>query len=185
LVASAADMKVGIPPSMGNDRDGKSLVIGINHGEGDAVNRDAAFADDVAEQVGRGCDIDVIRVVHFTDAGNRADAIHMALDNMTVKAAIGSETRFEIDFIADSKRPEGRFLQRFVHRIEGNRARVGLNHGETRAIDGDAVAELDAVQNASGADREASRLFAALDGLNMSDFLYDSCKHSALSHLPI
>ncbi len=81
-------------------RDQRHLEPGLverGDGERDAVDRDRALLDAVAQQLGRALDPDAAPVALRLDRGDAADAVDVALHLVAAERIAGTERRLDVD----------------------------------------------------------------------------------------
>jgi hypothetical protein len=143
-VADFAFAQGGDFEGVGDDPDAEAFFGHIGDGEADAVHGDGAFEDDVAQDIG-GCGNveDVVGAGAFP-AGDFAEAIHVAGDEVSAEASACGEGAFEVYMRARLHELQVGAQPGFAEQIEAKpRARafaLQLRDGEAAAVDGDAVA---------------------------------------------
>ena len=78
------------------------------------------------------------------------------------------------------RRPERAALEGLVHRLEGDRTRGQIDRGQADAVDGDRVAEADAVGDLFGRDPEGRSIGAVVDGGDGCELLDDAGEHDCV-----
>src|SRR5688500_1390050 len=122
------DLKSGVPVVQPRDR------------EGNTVNRERAFLDDKARQLGRQVDDEPVVIAFARKHGDRADAVHVALDDVAAEASVSGERALEIDAHAGDKMAQRRHAQRRGRDIGEESVAGGIDGRETHAVDGNALA---------------------------------------------
>lgn len=127
---------------MGNDGNGKLAAADGYDSQADAVDGDRAFFDDERLHVlGDGNGDDPGNAIGG-NAGDVADAVDMAADDMTAQAAADLHGPFEVDLGTALDGAERRAAHGFMHDV-GRKGRVRhIRDGQADAVDGNAVAEL-------------------------------------------
>ena len=143
FTASLTDMEldVGVRVGEGDDGDVGDAVVPAGYGEADAVKGDRAFFGDVAAQVLRHADGEPPIFAFGDEAGDAADAVHVALHEMAAEPGAGGERAFEIYQVAGFFFTEIRAAEGFAGEIGGEIVRVEFDYGQAAAVYGDAVAE--------------------------------------------
>lgn len=162
---------------MGNDGNGKLAVAYGNDGQADAVDGYRAFFDDERLHVlGNGNRNDPGDAVGG-DAGDMADAVDMAADDVAAQPAADLHSPFQIDLRAALDVAQGRTAHRFVHDV-GREGRIRHGgHRQADAVDGDAVAELRPFQYLTGLNRQLYRVGTAVHLADGAQFLNDASEH--------
>ena len=127
---------------MGNNGNGELTVADGNDGQADAVDGDRPFFDDEDFHVlGNGNGDDPGNAV-IGNAGDVADAIDVAADDVTAEPSADLHGPFQIDLRTALDGAERRATHRFMHDV-GRKGRVRqIGHGQADAVDGNAVAKL-------------------------------------------
>ena len=127
---------------MGNDGNGKLAVADGYDGQADAVDGDGPFFDNERFHIFRDGNGDDPGNAVRRDAGDMADAVDVAADDMAAQAAADLHGPFEVDFRAALDGAERRTAHGFMHDI-GRKGRIRhIRNGQADAVDGNAVAKL-------------------------------------------
>ena len=127
---------------MRDDGNGKLAAADGYDSQADAVDGDRAFFDDERLHVlGDGNGDDPGNAIGG-NAGDVADAVDMAADDMTAQAAADLHGPFEVDLGTALDGAERRAAHGFMHDV-GRKGRVRhIRDGQADTVDGNAVAEL-------------------------------------------
>ena len=128
-------------------RHGEPVVQHVDHGEADAVDRDRALLDDVAQQVARHPDPEV-----GDGLDDVADAVDVALHDVAAEAVLRPDRPFEVDPVPRLAVAEGGALERLVGDVGLPPAGALRHEGEATAVDRDRVAQPGAVEHGGGRD---------------------------------
>lgn len=127
---------------MGNDGNGKLAVADGYNSQADTVDGNRAFFDDERLHIlGNGDGDDPGNPVGG-DAGDMADAVDVAADNVAAQTAADLHGPFEVDFRSALDGAERRAAHGFMHDV-GRKGRIRhIRNGQADAVDGNAVTEL-------------------------------------------
>src|SRR5712691_8544967 len=140
------------------------------------TSRARALARDVTGKVRRRADAKRAALSHRFEAHDRPDAVDMAENEVAVEPIGKRERLLQVD-LSRFVQPGGA-AERLAGDIDPEALLSALHHGEARAVNRDAVADLDAAQAESArVDGEAQTALCRLDPADSSDGGYDSGKH--------
>src|SRR5712691_341933 len=147
------------------------------HREAYAVHGDRALARDVASKVRRRADAKQAAFASRLEAHDLPYAVDVTENEVAVEP-IGKAQRFLQVDLSRFVQPRGA-AEGLAGDIDPEAFLPALHHREARAVDRDAVADLDAAQaEFSRVDGEAQTSLCRLDAADFSDGGYDSGKHS-------
>src|SRR6185369_13575442 len=141
--------------------------------QADAFDRDGALLDAVADDLGRGFDLDPLVV----DAANSPDSVDVALDDVAAERLPRAQGGLDVDSTAWLEPSQSGTAQRLRHCVEGNRSVRDLDRGQADARERDRIPDSGAGRRLWRADDEANRLAASLDGLDATDLADDPGEH--------
>lgn len=95
-LAGAGLGEVGLPAGVGDDPDGEIFGSYFGDGEGDAVDGDGAFGDNVLGEIRREFDFEAVVGPDGAPVEDGRCAIDVALDEVAAEAAGGGEGALEI-----------------------------------------------------------------------------------------
>jgi 3,4-dihydroxy-2-butanone 4-phosphate synthase len=168
-----------------DQRDVDRLAIDPVHGQADAVERDRALVDGVARhrvrQREREADVAALVVPRADDA----DAVDVALDEVTTEAIADADGALEAHAGADAELAEGRPRQGLGagDRVEARRA--GERHGQAHAVDRDRLADRELARvDRLGPDPQDEAVATALEGDHDPDVLDQASEHGRVCSMP-
>src|SRR6185437_10800241 len=173
---------------MRDQRDAETPAADRKHGQAHAVDRDRALLDQVTHLRRGNFKRVQLRVAFRRDRDDFAYAVDVTRNQVPAEQFIQRETTLEVDPGAHGQRSQRRAPQRFgrhVHRY--NAAPLSapfLDHGETRAVDRDRIADRNARERQRGAETQQRTLVGALYTLDRAEILDDACEQDRLSMPP-
>src|SRR6202020_3473647 len=109
-----------------------------------------------------------------------ADAVDVALHDVSAETAVGFHGQFEIDERAFVDAGERSANPGFRREIGTERSGLDVERGEAHSADGNAVAGSEFFGCVLGGDGDATILAALLDAGDASDFFHNASKHEGL-----
>src|SRR5581483_10789439 len=125
---------------MGDEPDGKGVTLHLGHGEGNAIDRNAALRHEVTARAGRGPHTEIKILSPRLEALDHPLRIDVAGDKMPPDLAVETQAALEIDRCAGSQRLEVGQPPCLLEHVEAKMLLVGCDDGKTAAVDRDAVA---------------------------------------------
>ena len=110
----------------------------------DAVHRDRALLDAVAERVVAGLDVTRSPSPSRSIDRTRADPVDVALDDVAAHRVAGPKGRLDVDLRADHEPPSVERRQGFRNGMEAQTVALDRLGRETDAVDRDRAADVDA-----------------------------------------
>jgi hypothetical protein len=153
-VAGATCLQVRDLTGVRNDPNAKPISMNASDGQADSINGDGAFLNDVPHDRWRCFDVEHVILALTLESPDFSTPVDVTEHKVAVKPCIRAERAFEIHqgtFLHEFKiRP----LKSFVKHIKSKRASASGNHGQTRAVDGHAVPNMQRLANPGGANRQ-------------------------------
>ena len=119
---------------MRHQDDREAGVVESCNGERDAVDRDRALLDAVAEHLRGRVNPDGLRT-----AAHTADTVNVALHHVAAERLPCAERRLDVDAVVRRERAESRAIQRFGDDIERKPVAVVLDDSQADTVDRDRV----------------------------------------------
>src|ERR1700740_2051402 len=122
---------------MGNDGDGTHLSFKLRDSEADAFDANGTFVDGVLLHLARQFNTqpEIFGAGDAIEGNERADAVHVALDDVPAEAAVGLHGQFQIDSRALVNAGERGALPGLWCEIGAERFRLDVERGEADAAD--------------------------------------------------
>ena len=149
----------------------------LDDGEADAVDGDRALVDEVLRELGRQGDLDDLPVLGGLASYDVADAVDVALHDVTAEALLGGDGSLEVDPVAGVDLVERRLVERLLHHVGGPGTALDRDDGQAAAVDRDRVAEAGAVEHGVGGDGETDRVGEVVDRGDGAELLDDAGEH--------
>ena len=109
----------GALPGVGGNPEFELIGAGdVGHGEGDTVDGDAAFVDDIAHVFLRYADANHVVLPHGGDAGDAAGGIDMAHDEVATEAAVAAHGALQVAEGAHLQLPQAGDAQGLGEEVE-------------------------------------------------------------------
>src|SRR5712691_3219848 len=154
------------------------------HREAHAVNRDRAFARDVANKIRWHADAKRPVFAHLFEAHDLPDAVDVTENEVAVEPVGKPQRLLQVD-LSRSVQPGGA-PQSLAGNIDAEAFFPAFHHGEAHAVDRDAVADRNVAQaQRARVDGESKTALCGLDPTNFADGGYDSGKHGKEFYLAL
>src|SRR5690606_33582983 len=135
---------------LGDQADGDLVAVDRGDGEAHAVHREGTSGDHVPrEPLGQG-EAQQGGAVLLLTADHLADPVYVALHDVPVEPAVGPHAAFEVDAVAGGELSERGGLEGGGDDVGAPQLALVRGDGEAAAVDGDRVAEGDALEHARG-----------------------------------
>ena len=155
---------------MGNDGYGKALVADCGHGETDAVDGDRPFRGDVALQLGGRLDGQRPALLARLEGGQAADPVDVSQDQVATQAGVGAQGALQVDRVAGPQSSQGGAAQGFLDRLHGETGGIEVDDGLAGAVDVDAVADAQILEQARRGDLQTLESALAPHLAHAADF---------------
>src|SRR5687768_14904596 len=106
FITNPTALQISVLQGERDDRDGKSVAPAFVYGETDTVDRHRPFGHQQRPQTCRDAKSEHRKLTMFAYRCHRADAVHMAGDEMTTEPLLQTHRLFQIDQAA-----QGKFLE--------------------------------------------------------------------------
>src|SRR5579875_1451622 len=148
---------------------GKPVCGHVDHGQTDAGDCDESLLDDVAHDAGRRLKTNDEAVAVRSNLDDSSGRVHVPLNNVPTEPPVGRHRALQIHPPTGGEVSQGGPAQGFGLEIHCEGAVVTFDHGQTDAINSNAVADLQVVQYLPPLDRQDTRL-NTLDAANFFDY---------------
>ena len=142
-IAGAADGERRLFERVRNEGDAEEGVADIDQREADAVDGDGAFGDHQLGEFGGHVEPHFHPLPFRLDARDGSEAVDVALHEVAAESGLRGEGAFQIDRIARLQTAQVGAGKRFAAGLEIPAIVGEFDHGETTAVDGDAVSQFD------------------------------------------
>ena len=177
-VTDFSGAEVGGFARVGDDPGGEVIRANFGDGEADAIDGDGALEDEVAGGLGREGDLEEEIGAAGFQLEDGGGAIDVALDEVAAHAGIGAHGAFEVDPVAGLEGAEVGSGEGFSEQIEGENGRGDVGGGQAAAVDGEAVAEVEARGEAGSAQLQSNTaLGGGGDGKDFGGFFNKTGEH--------
>src|SRR3954470_493996 len=169
---------------LGDERHREPVVAEVGDRERDAVDRDRALLDDVAQQRRIGVDDHDPREALLAHLAHDPEAVDVALDNVAAEPVGGTQRQLEVDGAVGLERAERRAAERLGHHVGAEQlAAAHPAGGEADAVDGDrvALAQLTGERRLDAEAHAVARLVDAMHGAEVLDETGEHSRHHSLS----
>lgn len=169
---------------MGDDPNPDTGREGVRDRKTDSIDRDAALLDEVRQEIFGSVDFEkVVRSLRPP----RPDASHfvdVTRHEMAAKPSVGPQRALDIDPLSWLERSQVRAVPRFLEQVELKRPSVfpffDMRGCQARAIDRDALADMDGIRQRWRLDSQLNAACVAEDRGYGSRGFNNSCKHRML-----
>src|SRR3990172_5135016 len=142
-----------------------------------ALDCDRALLDAVAQDLGRRLDLEPHAVAFGRKRADRADPVHVPLDEVATERLYGSERGLHVHLVAERELPERGAAKRLRHGVEREQAVCDLRCGQAHAVDGDRVADPRERSRLGRAQDDAQAVLPALESLDTTELANDAGEH--------
>src|SRR4051794_30609773 len=162
-----------------DQRDREPVVADLRHGERDAVDGDRPLLDDIAQQRRLGVDDHDAGEPVLAHLAHNAEAVDVALHDVTAQAVGGAQRQLEVDRRARLHFAERRPAQRLVHHIGAEELPPAhADRGQAHAVDRHRVA-LAQLGRQRRADAQPDAVGVLVDTVDRAEILDKPGEHGA------
>ena len=143
LIADLLEAQGGDLRSVRNNRDREPTICHLVDRQADAVNGDGPFQDTMSQNLQWRFDREQDGVSILLAATNRADTVYVTSHEMPAEPFVDLHRAFQIQWRAGGELPESGHRQRFRRDLNGKSLFGLAHHGQTGAVDADAVPDFE------------------------------------------